>query len=232
MTDQLTTIAGLAEELTDPRQHRETLWSWSPSRHRIKTGEHITVQPGLLEQLRDAIYPSATIGDNTSPRSLPQSKPPLLLEALSHHIAITMGANRWIWELRAINNGTPESNIRTLVGAAARADDDTRRELTADLRRWRNWAAVMTGWANPPMTPRVPCPNPDCAQMSTLRILPERRAGMCSKCDRVWDDTDGTIEALAEWVTNYANNPTPTARIRSGAAGHGGWMTRHAVNPA
>lgn len=232
MTDQLNLIADLADELTDSRQHREVIWGWSPSRHRIKTGEHITIQTGLLEQLRDAIYPTATIGDAPGPRSLPQSKPPLLLEALSHHIAITMGANRWIWELKAINRGTPESNIRTLVGAAAATDEDTRRALTSDLRRWRNWAAVMTGWANPPMTPRVPCPNPDCGHMSTLRILPERRAGMCSKCDRVWDDTDGTIEALAEWVTNYAANPVPTARIRSGAAGHGGWMSRHAVNAA
>lgn len=219
MTDLLIVIAGLAEELVDARQHHEPIYVWTPGRHRKKTGEHITIQPGLLAQLRDAIYegPAAAYNIGYQAQSAPPgSKPPLLLEALAHHIAITMAANRWIWDLRATNHGAAEANIRTLVGAAASIDDDARRALASDMRRWRNWAAVSTGWANPPMTPRVPCPNPECGQTSSLRILPERKAAHCTKCGNVWDDTDGTIEALAQWVTHHSDNPPPKVKVGSG----------------
>jgi hypothetical protein len=218
VTDLLIVITGLAEELVDARQHREPIYEWSPSRHRRKTGEHITVQPGLLAQLRDAIYegPATAFNIGAQTSSTPAgSKPPLLLEALAHHIAITMAANRWIWELRITNLGAAEANIRTLVGAAATIDLDARRALASDMRRWRNWAAVSTGWANPPLTPRVPCPNPDCGQLSTLRILPEHRAAHCTRCGNVWDDTDNSIQALAEWVTHHTDNPMPRVRLTS-----------------
>lgn len=224
MTDQLNVIAGLAEELCDARQHREPVYEWI-GRNRKLTGAITTTQAGLLEQLRDAIYPTATLGEGSS-RSIPKSAPPLHLEALSHHIAIAMNANRWTWRTSTINRGTPEANIRALVGTAATLDNETRRELASDLRRWRNWAAVMTGWANPPMTPHVPCPN--CSKLSSLRIIAERRTAMCNACTNVWDDTDGTIDALAAWVNERSDEPIRPSRIGSTTIGHGGWQTRAA----
>lgn len=223
MTDPLVTITTLAEELCDPRQHREPVYEWI-NRNRKLTRTIVTIQAGLLEQLRDAIYPAATIADNTSTRSIPKSRPPLLIEALSHNIEITKGANRWTWRLGLTNRGAAEANIRTLVGAASHLDNDTRHELAHDLRRWRNWAAVMTGWATPPMTPRVPCPN--CSTLSSLRILPERRSALCSTCGNVWDDTDTTYTQLGQWIVKAADNPPPRLRITSSREGHGGWASR------
>lgn len=224
MTDMLNQITNLADELTDSRLHREPIYTWTETRNRKATTALTTIQPGLLEQLREAIYPSSGSSEEHSTRPIPASKPPLLLEALGHHMAISMGANRWIWSLHLTNRGTPEANIRTLVGAAGNLDSDTLPVLLADLRRWRNWAAVMTGWATPPMTPRVPCPN--CAKLSTLRIVAERRSALCSGCDHVWDDTDSSIDALAQWVARHTDTPMPRMPIGSTIIGHGGWQTR------
>lgn len=68
-------IRDLADELTEPHINREPY----------------TVQHGLLTQLYRAVLPTSLAEDGT----VPASKPPLELEALSRHQEITDTANRW-----------------------------------------------------------------------------------------------------------------------------------------
>lgn len=226
MTDLINTIATLAEELADARQHREPVYEWTAARNRKLTRVVVTTQPGLIEQLRDSVQPAST-GEQR--RSVPTSRPPLQLEALDRLIAIERAATGWTRLLQEPPRLYLEATIRALVGAASRADVDLRHALAADMRRWRGWAAVMTGWASPPMSPYVPCPN--CNAISSLRILPERRSALCSKCDHVWDDTDGSLTALGGWIIKQADSPPPRLRLGSAAAGHGGWQSRDGGHP-
>lgn len=227
MTDLLNTIAVLAEELADARQHREPIYEWTPARNRKLARVILITQPGLLAQLRDAVQPASGTGEGG--RSVPASRPPLQLEALDRLIAIENGASGWLQLLQEPPRPYLEAVIRGLVGAAGRADDDMRHALAADMRRWRGWAAVMTGWASPPLSPYVPCPN--CDAIATLRILPERRSALCSGCDHVWDDTDGSLTALGSWVIKQAENAPPRLRLGSRAAGHGAWQSRDGGYP-
>lgn len=226
MSTLLADITALADELCDPRQHTERVYGWTPGRNRKLERVHTTIQPGLIQQLRDAIYPRSTSQDEGT-RTTPGSKPPLHIEAIGRHITIAMGANHWTWSLKIPNRSTPENNIRALAGAAPRLDTDTLHLLRADLRQWRTWAAVLSGWALPPYCPRVHCPNPACAKLGTLRILVERKTGTCSACGNIWDEQDGSINLLAAYITEQTDHPRLTIRIASTVAGHGGWASRH-----
>lgn len=223
MTHLLNTIAELAEELCDPRHYREPVYEWTPSRNRKLVRVVVTTQAGLIDQLRESVHP---VNTGEGGRTIPASRPPLQLEALDRLIAIEDGALGWTHRLHLTSWHSLEAAIRRLVDGAARAEDDIRAQLLGDMRRWRGWAAVMTGWATPPMTPYIRCPNPDCGQLSSLRILPERRAALCSRCAHVWDDTDGTYAALGAWVVAQADNPPPKLRLHASTAGHGGWANR------
>lgn len=221
----LAPIAELAEELCDARQYREPIYEWV-GRNRKLVRVITTTQTGLINQLREAINPGNSSGDTARP--VPASRPPLQLEALDRLIAIEQAAHNWTNTLHLQPRLYLESTIRHLVDGAARTDDNTRTAILSDMRRWRGWAAVMTGWASPPMTPYVRCPNPDCGQLATLRILPERRSALCAHCNHVWDDTDGTFATLGTWIIGQADNPPPRLRIHSARAGHGGWASRAA----
>lgn len=220
MTDPLIHIAELAEELCDPRQHTERIFGWR-NRNRVLERIHITTQAGLLTQLRTAIQPAATTDETGS--AVPASRPPLLIEALSRHLEIAMRTNRWIHHTRLPNRGQPEHNIRALVGAVHTLTSDEQHALRADLRQWRSWAAVLSGWANPPYCPHVPCPNPDCSKLGTLRIIIDRHKGMCSACGHIWDDQDGSINLLATYITEQTDRPHRRVPVRADAQGHGGW---------
>lgn len=224
MTHLLNAIAELAEELCDARQYREPIYEWTPSRNRKLVRTVVTTQAGLISQLRESIQPAS--GTTDSARPVPASRPPLQIEALDRLIAIEKAAHNWTWLLRLQPRLYIEATVRHLVDGASQADDDTRHALAVDMRRWRGWAAVMTGWASPPMTPYVRCPNSDCSQLATLRILPERRAALCSHCGHVWDDTDGTFAALGIWIVAQADVAPPRLRLHSSVAGHGGWANR------
>lgn len=224
MTHLLNTIAELAEELCDARQYREPIYEWTAGRNRKLVRTVVTTQAGLIDQLRDSIQPTNTASDSARP--VPASRPPLQLEALDRLIAIEKAAHNWTWQLRLQPRLYLEGTIRHLVDGATRADDDNRIALLADMRRWRGWAAVMTGWASPPLTPYIRCANSTCGQLSTLRIMPERRTALCSACGHVWDDTDGTFAALGTYIVTQADTAPPRLRIRSTTAGHGGWANR------
>jgi hypothetical protein len=195
--DPLTLIADLAAELCDGRQHIERIPFWDANRNR-KVREWRTVQPGLLTQLhRAAVEP---VRGQTEPgsRPLPGSRPPLALEALSTYRVITTATIRWCWSLRLDLRDSVEGNIRSLVGAAATLDPDTALLLLAEMRQWRRWAAVATGWQTPAFAPRAPCPN--CATIGKLRINLSAQAAHCRACQATWAGDDGSLYELAGYI--------------------------------
>lgn len=224
MTDLLLEIASLASELTDRRPHTERIHEWDHNRNR-KTRTYSTVQDGLLQQLADAVIPSIA---GEQGRSVPKSRPPLLTEALSRKIEIGYSVNGWIHTTQLENRVTTEANIRALVGHAPQLENQLQRHLWTDLRRWRSWAAVLTGWDLPPLTPYVPCPKLGCGTTGSLRVIPDRKTGYCNSCGTVWDDSDGSIGVLAEYIKSEGAKPKRRLPIGSTVQGHGGWAERKA----
>ncbi len=225
--DPLVEIAVLAEELCDPREHVEQLWGWTKSRHRKVTGVHKTVQPGLVEQLRAAVHEPAGVLEEEGRRGRSNpSRPPLQLEALARLLDIGLFSNEWMSATRLEHRGGIEANIRALVGAVGGMDRDLQHHLLHDLRRWRGWAAVMSGWALPPYQPHVVCPRSECGQLGMIRIILERKTGLCVACQTVWDDRDGSINVLARHIEAETSKPHTKVPIRSTAQGHGGCAAR------
>lgn len=202
MTHQLA-IADLATELADPHQHREPIWGWTPNRHRVKLRDHTTIHPGLITQLHQAIAPLLATLDNTGARGVPKSTPPLQLDALDRYLDITVHATTWCHTLDIRPRLQPEQNIRALAGANHRDHAET---LLADMRRWRNWAATMTGWQSI-YRPRAWCPTIDCTadQPGTLRVNLTSQTAICTACRSWWDAT--TIGILGDYIaaTNATN---------------------------
>ena len=194
--DQITT---LADELTEPHVNREPYTVWDGNRHR-KVMHHVTVQHGLLTQLYRAVL-AATTGTDESARSIPGSRPPLALEALSRHQQITAGARVWHAHFFGLRPplASPESNIRRLVGAASTATDSEQRALLADLRRWTSWCRVYLGLEQIRRITGTRCPIPDCNTLGTLRINLTTSHGMCTACGAAWNRD--SIGVLAEHIT-------------------------------
>lgn len=210
-------IADVCHELADPQQHRARRWQWDAARHKQTLPDHITTQPGLLTQLHQAVAPLLGSLDEGA-RSIPKSTPPLQLDALDRYLEIAVYAASWCHTLDVHARLQPEANIRALAGAnhGDRADD-----LLADLRRWRSWAATMTGWQSV-YAPRAQCPVLECGRTGTLRINLDRQTGICVGCRSWWDET--TITILAAHIADSEDHQT--IRVRSGRAGHGGWDSR------
>lgn len=226
MSKLLIDIAELAEELAESRKHTEPLPEWDASRNKKVRSVYVTTVPGLLDQLQQAVYGTHTTKDTEGTRGIPASKPPLLIEALSRDVQIGLALQSWIANCGLKNRFDRAGNVRLLVGHAPTLDLDIQHQLRRDLRRWRTWAAVLTGWALPPLTPDVQCPEIDCGTRHTLRIILDRRTGYCSACSSVWDDRDGSINVLAAHIAAETAKPRIRSRIGSGAEGHGGWTER------
>ncbi|GAA3765634.1 DUF7341 domain-containing protein [Micromonospora maritima] len=201
----ITTITGLAEQLCDPGQHVERIPYWDDNRNR-KFREWRTVQPGLLAQLHQAAVEPTSGTTEPGPRTVPRSRPPLALEALSTHAAICTHAAHWCTSLNLDLRDTVEANIRALVGAAPGLDDDDLQLLARELRTWRRWAAVATGWIAPLYQPHVPCPA--CHTTGKLRINLTAQAAHCRACQATWAADDGSIFALGEYVTSRTERVT------------------------
>jgi hypothetical protein len=185
------------ESLTDSRQHREThdaegrLLS-KPFTHRL---------PGLLEQLYLAAIDPSMAAEAGGMRLKPKSRPPLALEAWSRYTDIEKAALRWVRSLRMEEHTQPGRNIRQLVSAAAGVrgqylawDEDTIEALLTEVRQWRRWCAVLTGWESAPWRPYIKCPV--CSEISAIWVNEAERSAYCSSCKADWDD----VEELAEKV--------------------------------
>jgi hypothetical protein len=190
----LAEIAEAADALTEPYQHLEPIFTVDRHRNRRMKSVHVTRLPGLLGQLAEQFHPGAT--DEQGTRSTPGSRPPVNLDALSAHTAITIGSTRWMWSLGLDIRNTPASNIRALVGAASTMDSDTQRALLAELRQWRHQAEVLTGWVSAPYAPHGPCPQ--CEAVGGLRVRLDVHTATCLRCAAWW--TPDTIDELAEHI--------------------------------
>jgi hypothetical protein len=195
----LLAIADTADALTEPHQHHEPIYDRDQHRNRRMRRIWTTTQPGLLAALWQAVAPArTTTDDDSSNNSGFRSAPPLCVEALSRHTQIQIATVRWCWSLHIELRDTTDSNIRALVGAAGNLDSDTQHALLDELRQWRTWAAVMTGWQAPAYAPHVPCPNPDCQRADTLRVNLDRQTALCIACRTTWDRDN--IGILADYI--------------------------------
>ncbi|HEY9415196.1 MAG TPA: hypothetical protein VIQ30_10585 [Pseudonocardia sp.] len=191
MRDILADIADVGSELADPHQHTERIEGWSTSRHRT-VRRHTVTLPGLLTQLYESVYPA---GSDATTRQPPSSRPPLALEALSTHAVISIAVIKWLWDLRIDQRDSVQGNIRALVGAAGLMSSDDQRRLLADLRRWRTWCAVMTGWERVEHFPEIECPV--CGKVGTLRVNYTSERGYCTNQAR---DSDGELVCGSVWT--------------------------------
>lgn len=189
-------ITDLADELTQPHAHREPYTIWDGQRHR-KALHHITVQHGLITQLYRAVLPSSAATDGNG-GSIPGSRPPLEIEALSRHQQITAAAKGWCNTLAIEVRTKPEDTIRGFVGAAPSLDEPQQRALAADLRRWAHWCRVYLGMEQVRQIAGVPCPLADCNGRGSLRINLTTSHGLCIACGATW--AHDTIGILAEHI--------------------------------
>lgn len=202
-------IADLASELADPRPVVTRTPFWDDNRNR-KFRVHTVTLPGLLGQLYESVVPSGSAGEGGA-RTHPGSRPPLALEALSRHTEITLAVATWCWKLRITQRDTVEGNLRALVGASMHREEAE--DLLRDMRRWRSWAATMTGWETITRLDGVPCPVVECGKTGSLRLNLTAKTAYCANPDRDqdglrvcgahWDDT--SIGVLAEYVNRITD---------------------------
>jgi hypothetical protein len=192
------TIRDLADELCDPHMHAEPVPYWDNNRNR-KFRRHITVQPGLIAQLYQSVLPASSSGE-PSAGGVPGSRPPLAVEALSRHDEIAMAVLRWCTSLKLRTQVSVESNVRRLAATAQSFDDEDARVLLSEMRQWRRWCAVLTGWENLYRPAGVPCPVVDCGRTNTLRINLTAKTAMCQACASTWSEDDGSIQVLGAYI--------------------------------
>jgi len=192
-------IATIADTLTEPHFNRERYEVWDSNRHK-KVRHHTTVLPGLLAQLYQSVIPAGCSSGEPQASSIPASRPPLAVEALSCHDEISMAVLAWCEDLGLALRASVESNVRALVGAAGHLDHDLQKRLLADLRRWRGWSAVLVGWENVLVLRGATCPLPDCEQTGTLRVNLTAERAACRACGATWSSEDGSIQVLGEHI--------------------------------
>ncbi len=202
-----------ADQLTDPRHHREPRYGTDAHKHRIVVGHHITTQPGLLAQLAAMAYPGAGSdeADSGGGRAVPGSRPPGDLDAISAYVAITIAVTRWCWSLRLDLRDTVESNLRQVVATAiGRSDRDVQITLLSEMRSWRNQAEAITGWRRSAVQLPQPCPH--CGERQ-LRVNVEGPAARCLACGVQWDaETVGVLARVLEAYRLDAHERAVAAR--------------------
>jgi hypothetical protein len=189
-----------ADALTDSYLHREPIHYWDHSRHR-RIRHHITRQPGLLAQLHNAVTPTTTPADGQPGGGKPGSRPPLAIEALSTHDEITAAVRTWCTSIGLEIRPRVESNLRQLAAKAMSFDEPTAHLLISDLRRWRRWCLVMTGWEHVRRLRGVTCPHADCQTPDSIRVNLTTVTALCRACGQVWSEEDHTIGLLAQHAT-------------------------------
>jgi hypothetical protein len=204
VTDPLTAIAEAAEALTDVRQHREPRWMWDAARHRKPLEDHVTILPGLIQQLRDMVEPG-TAEAGAPAKSVPDSRPPVTLDAVSLLASIEFGVARRCLELGITGRDNVEATIRLLVGRAPQLGSDTQRVLAAELRSWRSQAEVICRWRTGAVELVAPCPadldGVVCGARGSLLANPDTQAAWCISCGTEWEPEQ--VESLFAHVRAY-----------------------------
>jgi hypothetical protein len=197
-------ILGAADDLTNARKHVERVRiGWTKSRNPVFR-EHQTVQPSLLDQLHDAAVSPVTRQNDAGGHSVPTSRPPLAVEAYSAYEEISTAAVRWVRVVvrRPEVRDTPGGNIRMVVGYLGQLDLDTLEALLQDLKTWRRWALVMTGWETAMFRPRIACPVCDSFGTIRARATREDALAFCKECQHWWEN--GGVHDLADKVREAA----------------------------
>lgn len=214
MTDPLTTIADAADALTDPRQHREPRWEWDQNRNRKPLPDHVTTLPGLIQQLRDMTEPGAT-DDGAGVRTVPDSRPPVAIDAVSLLASIEFGVARRCLEFGWAARETVEATIRLLVGEAGRLPSDKQRVVAAELRSWRHQAEVICRWQVGGVELVAPCParvgDTTCGARGTLLANADTHAAWCTACGTQWEPDEA--EALFRHVREYREASARAAEV-------------------
>lgn len=206
-------LAEAAAALTDPHQHAEPRWEWDANRHRKPLPPHVTTMPGLIQQLRDMAEPGAS-GDDSGSQSVPGSRPPVSLEAVSLIAAVGFGAAWRCQQLGLAPRATPEDNIRALVGVAGRLpfedvdrpQEPSQRNLCRELRAWQHQAEVIAGWRDAAVELIAPCPalvdaDRPCGARGSLLAQADMTGARCTACGGRWDED--SVEGLFEHVRRH-----------------------------
>lgn len=205
----LADIAESADALTDSRQHRESRHGWDHNRHRQELADHITVIPGLIQQLRDLAEPG-TGEEGPGARSIPDSRPPVDLDAVSLLHAIEYGAAKRVLDLGLAVRDSAESNLRAIVGAASQQSSDVQQSIAREVRSWHMQAEVICRWRTGAVDLRSPCP----ATVLDPRTGSERQCGArtvvanadtyaawCVTCGAEWSPDE--FEDLCKRLRDY-----------------------------
>lgn len=226
-------IADAADALTDSRQHVEPIHDTDQHRNKRMRRVYATTIPGLIQQLRDATEPGAN-GDNNGARSIPDSRPPLALNAVSLLAAIEYGAARRCLTMSVTPRASVESTIRMLVGESSQWDSDTMQNLAAELRSWRVQAEVITQWRSDPVELLAPCPaevEPGwiCEARGTLLADPDSGVARCVACGARWSPDDAAAKGgLFEQVKTYRDRSRAAAGKVRGEFREAKWAARDA----
>lgn len=217
MRNPLHDIADLADELTDPRRNTERISDTDRTHRRRARRSWTTTMPSLLQQLEYAVEPGGSLldGDDGPGATSFESQPAARLEAISELQRIRAEVKGWHTYAAITNRHTLPANVRALVGAAALMNSTDQTRLCRDLQRWRNAAATITGWEQPPVAPRnATCPA--CSARNTIRVRLDQNVGMCTACPATWDRDN--VGLLAEHIRLAGARETKDARALRTAA--------------
>ncbi len=210
-TDILADLRDVADALTNPYQHREPRWGWSPSRHKVKLPDHVVILPGLIAQLAElAEIPTSPGGSNDTPtsRPVPQSRPPGNPQALAAYLDIHIGVAKWTILFGLDSRDTVESQVRHLVASVAARDAEDQGGLLDELRRWQRQAEIILEWREADLQLTVPCPVDECGERSLRVNVPEKTA-RCVACGCRWAEVENpdrgvySIGVLAGFIADH-----------------------------
>lgn len=197
----LITLTDAVDDLTKPRTNREA-FSRVDDHGTVIRDKHITHVPPLLEQLQQALEPSAGRSVEGG-LSVPASRPSARLDAMDTYMRIDQAVYVWCKTYAEHRRwDTLTDRLRALVGCASRIEDDELHELAREARRWVTWAKVTTGWEVPARQPDNTCPL--CGIRGGLRVrvgdgvTSTEASACCVSCGESWDDS--TIGLLAEHI--------------------------------
>lgn len=191
------TLHDYVHELTNTHTHVETYQTRNLAGPGLVEARHQTHVPSLMQQLWDNDTPSNA--SEEGPRPGYASKPAARLDALDAAVRIDLEASRWIRDLGEDDHyADTAATIRQLHSLAASADQEQRRAIEHDVRRWWAAARIVTGWDSAPWTPDNTCPS--CAERGTLKVRLAEHLAMCSNdaCRVWWDETN--IGVLADHI--------------------------------
>jgi len=193
LVDSVITSEPVDRLIEDPT---DETWGW-----RRERTQHVVHHPSLLEQLGRAVEGSSQL-EGEAVRGTPGSRPSARLDALAVTQRIDLECTTWSLRLGLDARVPIFSRLCRLVDRAVEGEqerDDRGRTLLQAARSWRAAARVTTGWDSRPMAPRVPCPEPSCEEVATLRIRIDvdvvdgiahttGGAASCLACGAAWDE--------------------------------------------